>query len=394
MRHRAVILLTILLATLFLTGCWNRREIEALGFVMAVGVDQRENGQTEVTVQVAKPEALGKRDGGGKAVKAFTTYSASGRIIAEAVGNLGKESPRSLWFGHNQVVIIGEEMARRGVLPVMDWLAREPELRREMWVLVARGKAKDLLEAEVEFERIPAKGILRLIKARGVASLAQAIRANEFLRVLSTKHTSVTTSVITISNEPKGGEKLTPEFRLEGAAVFRGSTLVGFLDAIETRGMLWVTGKLRRGIVVVPYPEDENERVALEIVRASGEIEPRTEDGRISFVVKIRAEGAIGEQTSSANLATPFALEELERRERQVIEEEIAAALRRAKELKADIFGFGETLHREFPSLWRELKEEWVSEGFPEIALIPEIKTVLRRTGKSRPTLPREKGTR
>lgn len=395
MKRGFVFLLVILWTVFFLSGCWNRREIDTLAFVMAFGVDQREDDRVEVTVQVAKPGALVKREGGGEKEKPYKTYSASGKILSDAVSNLTKESPRKLWFGHTQFVLIGEDMARRGAFPVLDFVARDPELRREIWVLVTRGKAKDLLEADVDLEKIPATGVLRLIKISGATSMAKTVRANEFLKALSYKHISATAALITLlKKEPGGDGKPALEFHLEGSAVFKDGKLIGFLDGIETRGMLWVTGKVKSGTIIIPCPKDEREKVALEIVRARGDIEPRMEDGEISFAVKITEEGNIGEQTCPANLATPSSLKELERKKTKAIEEEIGAALRKARELKADIFGFGEALHRKYPSVWRELKETWENETFPEISVVPEIKAKLRRTGKSRPIRPLEKGTR
>ena len=387
MKRRAVFLLVILWTASLLTGCWNRREIETLGFVLAFGVDQREDGRVEVTAELAKPGAMARREGGGGGKeKPYKTYSASGKTLFDAIRNVTRESPRKLWFGHNQLVVIGEEMARRGVLPVLELMERDHELRREMWVLVARGKAKDVIEAEIDLEKTPAKGLMRLIKVRGATSTAQAVRANEFLKVLSAKHTSPTTSVITLV---KKEGKPAPEFHLEGSAVFKDGKLIGFLDATETRGMLWATGKVKSGVITVPCPGDEKEKVALEIIRARGEIEPRVEDGKISFVIKIKEQGNLGEQTGPVDLTSPARMGELERRKAAAIEGEIGAALRRARELKADIFGFGEALHREYPAVWRGLKEKWESEEFPGIPVAFDIEARIRRTGKvGRPTQP------
>lgn len=387
MKRGAVCLLVMLWMASFLAGCWNRREIDTLGFVAAFGVDQREDGQVEVTVQVAKPKVTAGEGGAGKE-KPYETYSASGKTLFDAIRNLTKKSPRKMWFGHAQMVVIGEEMARRGVLPVMDFVARDHELRRTMWVLVARGTAKDILEADVDMETIPAKSIMRMITIRGATSMAQAARVNEFLKVLSSKHTSATVSVITVSRtEPKEGDKPTLEFHLEGSAVFKEGRLIGFLDATETRGMLWVTGKVRSGIITVPCPDDENERVALEIIRARGEIEPRVDNGKVSFIIKIKEEGNLGEQTSPVDVTIPAHMKELERRKVAVIEAEIGAALRKAQELKADIFEFGEALHRRYPAVWRGLKEKWEGEGFPGISVALNIKAKLRKTGTIGPPI-------
>ena len=62
---RVLLKITVYLTavTLLMTvasGCWSRKEIEDLAFVVAVGVDMSPSGNIQITAQFAKPGAMGR----------------------------------------------------------------------------------------------------------------------------------------------------------------------------------------------------------------------------------------------------------------------------------------------------------------------------------------------
>lgn len=46
--------------------------------------------------------------------------------------------------------------------------------------------------------------------------------------------------------------------------------------------------------------------------------------------------------------------------------------LKKAKDLKADVFGFGEVLHKKYPQEWKELKDTW-RDIFPAIEVTVDV---------------------
>ena len=45
--------------------------------------------------------------------------------------------PRRIFLTHNDLVIVGKELAKRGLLPVLDFMVRNPDLRLSAYMLVA-----------------------------------------------------------------------------------------------------------------------------------------------------------------------------------------------------------------------------------------------------------------
>jgi spore germination protein KC len=94
----SLVILTILL--LLLGGCWNRREVESLAFVMAAGIDKAaEGGKVQVTVQIARPAALvSGGQGSGAMERAFWLVSSTGYTPFDAVRNFSMQSSRRLFW--------------------------------------------------------------------------------------------------------------------------------------------------------------------------------------------------------------------------------------------------------------------------------------------------------
>lgn len=62
MRKRVLTCLTVILLLSMLTGCWNRKELNTLSVVQAVGIDRLEDGQFSVSVQILIPSAGSMRE--------------------------------------------------------------------------------------------------------------------------------------------------------------------------------------------------------------------------------------------------------------------------------------------------------------------------------------------
>ena len=56
----------ILLLPLVTAGCWDRKEINDIGFVIGTGLDLAKNGNMQATLQVAVPSPSTQTGGGRK----------------------------------------------------------------------------------------------------------------------------------------------------------------------------------------------------------------------------------------------------------------------------------------------------------------------------------------
>lgn len=384
MEKRILIFLLITIMGTTLIGCWSRRELDTLAIISAMGIDKtEEEGKLSVAFQIIKPSELkgaspsGASTDGSKGVWVLTS---TGYTMIDAARNATKQSDRKLFFPQNEVIIIGEELAREGISPLLDFLNRDPELRRSSWLLVAKGKAHDIISANHEQVNIPADAIDNMIKSSTATSMAVKVNLNEFIKNLTSPASDPIACRIEMIQDNQGKNQ---KMRFTGASVFKRDKLVGFLDQYETRGLNWILGKVVSGSILVKSPLDENKDVALEIIRASSKIIPEILDDEIKITVEIKEEGNLAEQLSDVELTNTEMYKELERRKAQVIKNEIQSVLEKAqKEWGADIFAFGKAVRRKYPQEWKTIQTKW-RDLFPNINVEIKVVAKLRTSGLS-----------
>jgi spore germination protein KC len=372
---KALLIALSVFTTVCLAGCWDRREIEDIGFVLGVAIDlDPRTRDTLLTVQIAKPFAIGQGapGGDGSRERPFWTVEAQGKTVLDAIAQLTQKSPRPAVWAHNDMIIFGEAFARHGIGDALDFLVRHRESRLRVQPLVVKGFTAGYaaFTTESELNPIPSDALQNTLRAAFTRlSTTTMTNINEVFQILQTDGIEMLLPVFTL--EPVNPEEGTFEGELKresiaytarfvGSGVFRQDKLVGFLDPQETRGRQWIVGNASRAVVLVPHPNSEGQEVSLQVSASSRKLTFRDEGGVPSFRVGVDVTANVGDADSHIDLVDPKVLTQLEDRLAEAIESEIRSALRKAQlEYNSDIFGFGEYLYRRHPDAWARLGPNW-----------------------------------
>jgi len=393
MKNRMGFILEIIICFMLIlpiSGCWSRHELNSLSFVVGVGLDKAEKpGEIQLTTQVVKPgelksaSAKNKSSGsGGNGTNAYWNIKRTGYVASKIIRDFSHESSHRLYFPHNQVLIIERKLAEEGIQKYIDTFIRDNETRFNVLIVVSEDRANEVLDVSPELEKLPAINIAKLVETQNVTSESPTVRLIDFIRRLMNKTTAPIAPLIRVTSD--GNEKTVEVF---GTAVFKHDKLVGELNKRETRGLLWVINKVKGGMIDVAVPSGDG-TVSLEIMRAKSKMTPVIQDDTILIKLDIKAEGIINSQSGSEDITSPVHVASLEKELSAEIRKEIIAALKTAKDLNSDIFGFGESIYWKYPSEWKKLKMKW-DEVFPDIEVALNIDTTLRSTGNiSAPAVP------
>jgi spore germination protein KC len=377
MNRRAVLLATCLLAML-LSGCWNRRELETLGIILAVGYDWDEERQEYVvSAQMAKPQAKQSDVGGGGQGPGAHVFTARGKTVFDASRNLSLIATRRAWWGHVQVLVIGEAAAKRGLDGLLDFVERDGETRPIYFVTVTKGWAGDLMHLQASLESVPALGLVSLVRAAGATSTSPVIRILDVSQAIEAPSSAIL-GVVGVS-EGAGSDlgKPTKEFRLDGSAVFDKANLVGYLDDRETRGAMWVRGRVRGALLAVPCPGSPGKHIGVEVIHASAKVTPEVDrKGKVQVRAQIRVEANLGDQDCNFPYVKLDRIEELDRVVGNRIREEVVAAQKACAALNADCFGLTDRVMQRFPAYYEQVKVE--RRSWP---MVLEIEVRVRATG-------------
>lgn len=390
MKRSVTILFLLISLPILLTSCWSSREVESLAFVMALGVDADEDG-VRLTVQVALPAAGGGGGAGqgGDSPVWVTSYSAPS--LTEGIFNMPAMLGREPFLGHLQVVIIGQDFAKEGINQLLDFLARERQVRDTIRLAVAVDKAEDVLLVEPQVVQMPADYVFELLKQGEKTGM---IPPSEFLRTRQAWHNRPRMQIMlpllqpleeqkkeseaaALEEKPKAEpEKKPAALQLRGAGIFRDDRLVGLLDTTESRGLAWLMGTVRSTIISIHRTEGV---VTQHANFASVRYRMRRVENGAHLTAVVSQDGNLTQWPLREQGITYPLLKQFERDIVAQIEKEIRAALKVIQVVyQVDVIGMGEQLRRRSPAEFAALKWE---EDFPHFVLAVEVRASFRRIG-------------
>ncbi|MDF2787390.1 MAG: hypothetical protein K0S80_488 [Neobacillus sp.] len=365
---------------IFLTGCWNRVEINDIAIVTAIGLDLVEDDQLRLTLQVAVPSKLVTGGTGESGGKSTIVISETGASVSEAYRNIQGKLSRRIFFSQSRVLLIGEDLAKKGVFHIVDFHTRYAEPRINSFIMFTKGKASKILNSMPKFESVSAEETRELAKM----SVGLKIYVRDFLNMLLTEGiepfaSQFTLKPLEVSTKNKSGETQA----VNGIAVFKGDKLVGWMDEGETRGLLWMRNEIKTGVITIKVPEEKGGgNISMEIVKGETNIVPILKQGELKLDVDVVTELSVIENDSKLNLFETKVIEEIQTYAEVEISKRIEMIVEKAqKEYKSDIFGFGQSVYKKYPKEWNtHYKENWENE-FAQTKVSIHSKAFVRRIG-------------
>lgn len=362
-----VLIAVIYINAMILSGCWNYRELDDLAIIMGAAIDKdKATNKYILTVETIKP-GTGK---GGDISMTADVISMEGNTIFDAARNLILRSAKRMYWSHAMVIVISEEVAKEDMVGVLDFVTRDAEARADMWLIVSKEEsAKALFEGKDKLHDTLAIHMEDMLKAEKSISQYHAVELWYFLNDLSAEGISAILPTATMIE--KKDEKI-PE--IYGTAVFKRDKMVGWLDGIETRSLLWIRGKLKGGLVATMDVANTGEHVALEVLKSKTKQKPVIKDHNVVMHIDVEMDVTIGEIVGKEDFISQQGREKLKKRGEEMIKKEILQVIKKVqKEYKSDVFGFGSTIQREMPDYWKEIRGNWDA-IFPNVDTKVDVK--------------------
>ncbi|WP_209122771.1 Ger(x)C family spore germination protein [Alkalihalobacillus sp. BA299] len=355
---------------LFLTGCWDQRDIEELSINVGEALDMGEPSPHEqefekegggyqkrnlftFTMQNVVPQASGggQQEGGGQQ-KAYENLSVTGDSVYQLFLELTLIDEHIPLGSHLKVVVIGEELARNiNLLNLMNEYIRSHELRESVIYFIAKGKARDALEAKRT--EIPAFHLVKISENEKMTTrILPPVTQAKLNAYLSGDSSFLLQTVSAIEGEVK----------FAGGAVINGKTkkLHGFLNAEELDGITWITGKGEGG-AVKSFDEETNQLIVYQAESIESKITSYLDGENISFDVKIESKGRLVEDwVWPGNAFESEFLKKTEKAAEKEVERLVSNVLKKMQEeYQVDVAGFGNRLRIEHPKVWEKIKKDW-----------------------------------
>lgn len=385
---KTLTIILILIMMIPLTGCWNRRELNELAIAVGIAIDKVKKNEYMVSVQVVDPgEVTPQKGSSGRAP--VTLYRTKADTIFEALRKMTTVAPRKIYLAHLRILVLGESVAKEGIAKSLELLSRDHEVRSDFYVVLARNtKAERALQFVSPLEKIPAQKLFKSLEvSEKTWAPTHTIQMDELISgMVSDGKSAVLTGVKYTGDIKEGGsitnvESVWSKAHLEYAnvAVLRKDKLVGWLDEAESKGLSYILGEVRNTVGSTSCPKGGS--AVVEVFKAKPKIKVRFKNGKPAIDIHQSLEANVGEVRCNIDLSKEEGILALEKSVQKQNTGVLEAAIKKAKSLQSDIFGFGEAIHRASPKAWENLKKDWNQKGFVELPVTVHDTVKIRRTG-------------
>ena len=311
--------LLVLLLMLLLTGCRRysgflpyAREIEDMELIRTLGVDGA--GETGVAITAS----------GGTSQEETEVVSGEAGTISAAVLELQGEGSSYLYFGHVTQLLLGEELVRRGVMPSLDYVLRDVEMRLETALYVVRnGTAGQAIEAAAD-DGSATDRLEALADDAGLTANSMPRTVKDVLAELDRQGASFLPAVL-------ADDGLTAA----GYGILKDGALVGWAEGDAALGVNLIFGKVDADVVEVQAPDGT--AAALRVVGGAASVRPIWQgDTLAGLKVHCKVDANLAEGSAMPDQAT---LDALEAALAQVEADRMAQALELSRALDADYLG-------------------------------------------------------
>ncbi|RKD24991.1 hypothetical protein BEP19_03915 [Ammoniphilus oxalaticus] len=369
----------LFVCSLLLTGCWDRVEVNDIAVVVATGVDLEEDGLYRISVQL--PLVTGN---GGES--SFYVDSERGRTIREAIGKMQRRMARQLIFSHRRILVVGEDVAKDGIYEFFDELARLPDNRLTVRMVIAEGKAMDMLQANPNFEPFSSEAMREITKLPFVIP----INLQDIAHALNIGADPITPYLGRVETEPDSGNQ---EVEFIGYAQFKKDRMVDVFKNEAANGAHWFAVNFMPYTITFDIKEaGKSEAITVKIYEAHRRIRSRMNDrGEMEIQLKVNLRGAVQESHLTADLRFPSNREKLDEKFLSEVREQIEAFIDQAKRQKTDSGEWGFLINQRYPKEWQDrYAQDWHTK-LEELKFDIQIKGEIDRLGQISENIAKER---
>lgn len=380
-------MLTLFALMLPLAGCWSRHELNELAIVVGIGIDKEGSGYS-VSAQMVNPATVSGQRGVSKSLPPVVTHKQWGQSVPEALRRMTTNLSKRLYYSHLRIVVFGEEVAREGIRGPLDFITREPKMRTDFYLIVARNcTASDVLSMSTVIDPIPANHLYEKLSVSDREWAATGkITLDGLLIDMAGEGTSAALTGIRIIGDKSTGASLSRNDAIKqrafmeysGMAVFKKDRMIGWMEDNEVRALKYLQNSVDKTVWVMPCSGGKS--ITLNLMRARTRIRAAKNGDLPVIHVYSRIELDVASVECDADTSKPDTIERIRKQAENHYSELLLSSIEGVqRRFGTDIFGFGKHVHRQLPELWRKVGK-W-DEAFARLSVRIHPDIEIRRVG-------------
>lgn len=355
-------IIVILLSTFLLTGCYDYKELNTIAIVSATSIDYVEN-EYIIKAQVLNPQAPDKTVVIGSP---FIIYEGKGKTIQEAYRKVTASSSRLLYQNHLQLLLITENIKNDKLKDVIDFLARNPSVRTEFYVMQYKGD--NPIDIITPINEISALSIIETVDINSkFLGETLAVTFNDLINNYLNPNKEIIIPLVKSIGENKDEDKIENteqseiknNYEIKGLAVYKNNETKGYLTEEETLAYNYITNNISNSIYT--YECEKNKYITLEITNSKSKIKINKENININLEIK----GNINENNCNIEIAKNKEIKKLQENISNDFSKFISNNINKIiKEYNSDIFGFKDMIYKNNYNYYKQIKnnKDWLKD--------------------------------
>ena len=404
MRTKIFLIIILTLSTFLLTGCYNKKELDNLAYVIALGADVGSGDELNITYQIAVPLKISS-DSGKTGEENYITHTVTANSLYTGNSKVNSLTSKEVNLSHVKLIVYSEELAKQDLSGHINGIVSNVSIRPKTTVALCKGKAKDFLEKITpNLEASPARYYELLFESQKYTddtiaselinfySTAGALDQATTLLILSNQSGDDETSSKTkneenikkeqhltgISNKndqsvkssagDSGGsqeknedKKSKSETKFLGIAAFNGGKMVGTIPEELVASHLILTSSLKNGNITVEDVEQKNKLASIHLTQnkhCKFDVTLENETPEINISIDLTAK--LQSSNSTTDYLTNKNKNALKEKLEEKLEQQLNEYFKLTQDLNSDIAGLGKYVKTKYLT-WEEFeKSKWL----------------------------------
>lgn len=377
-----------LLPLLLFTGCIQGVQTSELALVEAVGIDRTDDGRLKLTLQIFAPRGSGSATAVDSSKNNSAILTATGDTISQAVEQANQMQGKTMFLGHNRVIVLGQSLVSESIQPILSFFDRSENTRQNARVLVSAVTAEEIVSTGVQQGILSAESLEAMIR-QGEESDG-ALECNYFslsmqlddtggsalipvIRPLPEEETQSQSQDSSSSGEEGVSMAQLNHFQLEGTALIQNYALTTVFSQEVTKGLCFLLNESDYPVLVLSH---EDTTLSAQLHQSSSSWSVSGEGA----VLSVQAKASIDELLQPGERESENDFTQME----QLAGEEIASlcqsAYREVTAYQANVLDLMDQLKWSDGDAWEAMKEK-PEEFLAGLSLQVEVEVTFDRTG-------------
>lgn len=354
-----IIIIIVIIFSLAFTGSHIVQSVDDLAYTVALGIDVGDSEDLKVTFQFTMPVPSG--EGGSGQASPSVIDSVEANSIDSAISFMNAYVSKEINLSHCKVIVISEEVAKRGISKEIFSLMNKVQIRPDNHVIISTCSAQKYIESvSPSLENLVTKFYEILPRSGDYTGYTVNAELGDFFTkivcttcepcaILGNVVDNGTEETSGSGSDSQEGEKKSAKNGIEnmGIAVFKSDKLVGTLSAEETLAHLLLTNQLKSCNISIPDPDDESKKIDLFLTsNHTAKIQVSIANGNPFAKSHLTVNAKIASVDALSKDTTPESSEQRLKKIEESAEHYLETLLsnycyKTAKEFHSDIAGFG-----------------------------------------------------